>query len=309
MAVADSCRQISAVAGLRGALADVRVYVRAMNGSATPIIFRPKPATTVIVVTTVILLLPIAAIAVASKVVAGALGVATIAAAVWLAKSAKRIALEISPAGVTQHRRLSSSNMAWDDVAHYRYLSGQRNAGAAGGQAGLLGVLVVAAVQAAAARKNLPNRVFTLGSLKIFSRNGGKPVVISTQFRHASAAIEEAISHLHPRLTARPSYAPFSFDGNVLRHQKKGDIAFAEIEHVSVAAFTISIKKRDKRLMWANVAMANMDNCLLFLEQLSSAGVIVKAATEVFIPGPILQLVQQTAARHKALPQARVHTK
>lgn len=280
-----------------------------MNGTDTPIVFRPKSATTALVVITLLLLLPIAAIGLASKIVAGALGAATIAGAAWLAKSAKRIALEISPAGVTQHRRLSSSSVAWDDVAHYRYLSGKHNAAAAGGQAGIIGVLVVAAVQAAAERKNVPNRVFSLGSLKVFSRNGGKPVVIGAQLQHASAAIEEAISYLHPRLAARPSYAPFSIDGNVLRHQKKGDIAFADIEHVSVAAFTISVKKRDKRLMWANVAMAKMDNCLLFLEQLSAAGVIVKPATEVFIPGPILQLVQQTAARHKALPQARVHMK
>ncbi len=280
-----------------------------MHGTATPNVFRPKSATTAIVVTTIILLLPIAAIGLASKVVAGVLGVATVAGAAWLVKSAKRIALEISPAGMTQHRRLCSSSVAWDDVAHYRYLSGKHNAGAAGGQAGLIGVLVVAAVQAAAERKDVPNRVFRLGSLKVFSRNGGKPVVIGTQFQHAGAAIEAAISHLHPRLTARPSYAPFSFDGNVLRHQKKGDIAFADIEYVAVAGFTVSVKKRDKRLMWANVLMAKMDNCLLFLEQLSAAGVIVKPASEVFIPGPILQLVQQTAARHKALPQARVHIK
>ena len=309
MAVADICRQLSAATLHARLLSRFRLYDKAMNGTATPIVFRPKSATTAIEVTTIILLLPIAAIGLASKVVAGVLGLATIAGAAWLAKASKRIALEISPAGITQHRRLSSSSIDWNDVAHYRYLSGRHNAGAAAGGGGLIGVLVVAAVQAAADRKNVPNRVFSLGSLKVVSRNGGKPVVIGTQFQHASVAIEEAVSHLHPRLAARPSYAPFSFDGNVLRHQKKGDIGFADIEYVAVAGFTISIKKRDKRLMWANVHMAKMDNCLLFLEQLSAAGVVIKPATEVFIPGPILQLVQQTAARHKALPQARVHIK
>ncbi len=281
-----------------------------MNDMAVPIVFRPKSATTTIVVVTILLLLPIAVIGLASKVVAGVLGAATIAGAVWLAKVSKRIALEISPSGITQHRRLSSSSIGWDDVTHYRYLSGQHNAaGAAGVQGGLIGVLVVAAVQSAVARKKAPNRIFGLGSLKVVSRHGGKPVIIGSQFQDAGTAIESAISHLHPRLAANASYAPFSIDGNVLRHQKKGELAFADIEHVSVAAFTVSIKKRDKRLMWANVNMAKMDNCLLFLEQLSAAGVIVKPAHEVFIPGPILQLVQQTAARHKALPQARVHIK
>jgi hypothetical protein len=242
----------------------------------------------------------------AGVVAASLLAFATLAGTIWVWRALRRGSVTIDERGIRQQHLFGTQAIAWDDVGHYRYHSGKMNAGAAGGQGGLVGVLVVAAVQAAAARGRTPHRHFTFGALKLYPRAGGKPLVISHKYENIGEVIERAFAALHARL-APADFAPFAFDQQALRHAKKGELAFAEIASVQVGNFQISVHKRGKRLSWASIHMGQMNNSMLFLERLAALGVVISAANEVFVPAPALSVFAATAARHQALPQARLH--
>jgi hypothetical protein len=270
------------------------------------LVFRPRSTTTSIVLLSILMLVFIAVMAILSKAVAVILGLATVGVAAWLIVSNKRISIEMDSRGITQHRRSSSSTMAWDEISHYRFWSSKQQSGAGYGAGGLIGVLVVAAVNAARSSGKDPNRSFQLGFLRLFGNSGTAPISITPNYAESVDMLERAFAELHPRLAARPTFGDFALQPQLLRHKKKGDIAFADIEHISIAGYNLSVKKRDKRLMWASSQMSKVDNSMLLLEQLAAAGVVVKASSEVFVPQPVLNLFQQVAARHAALPQARV---
>ena len=181
------------------------------------------------------------------------------------------------------------------------------NAGAAGAQGGLVGVLVVAAVQAVAEHGRIPHRHFSLGALKLYPKSGGKPLVIGHKYDNVVQLLELVFAELHARLGASADFAPFSLDQHALRHAKKGELALAEIESIRVAGFQIAVHKRGKRLAWCRVQMVRMNNSMLVLQQIADRGIVVNPASEVFVPEPTMRIFAATAARSNALPQARLH--
>jgi hypothetical protein len=265
--------------------------------------------TALIVLVGLMLALLVIGVATASKAIALILGVVLLGGLAWIIKTSKTMRLEINDEGITQYRRTKTVMIRWEDIASYRYFSGQQNQSANFAAAGLLGVAIGAAVNAAKRRNSEPNRNFSLGFLRLFPRGGGKSVTIASNYENAAQAIEQVFAEIHPRLSAQsnPNFGPFCVEAQSLTHVKKGSLSFSEIEHVSVSGHVISVKKRDKRLMWASIAMMRLDNSMLMLEQLAAAGVVVKPSHDVFVPRPALNLFQQTAARHAALPKARVH--
>lgn len=279
-----------------------------MNAAQPSRVFPAKSQTGLIILLTILFLMFPAVLLLVSKPIAIVLALAIVGGAGWLIATAKRVKIEISAEGITHYRRRSTTTLRWDDLSHYRFWSSKQQANA-GGQGGLIAVAVIAAVQAAKRRGQEPNRNFELGFLKLFSRHGGPQVTVTPNIIGAPELMELVFAEMHPRLAQRAQFGEFTLNGQTLVHKKKGPIELAEIEHMSVGGFNLSVKKRDKRLMWVNTNMSKLDNSMLLLEQLAAAGVVVKASHEVFVPRPVLSLFHQVAARHAALPQARVHVK
>jgi hypothetical protein len=268
--------------------------------------YKPKNSVIAWILLAVLLLGCAGLVAIASRPAAIVCGVASIGFTFWLYRLAQRVKLQIDAQGLTFQHRFSRQQLSWDEVCHYRYLSMSQQYYGGGGAAGAVVMLILAAKAAHDHRKH-PNRTFNLGWLKIFPAKGGKPIVISSTLQNATDALEQCFAQLHPRLAQRSDFSPFSFAAQELRHQKKGSISFPEIEHISVSSQTIGVKIHGKRLMWASANLSKVNNGLILLEQLSSMGVMVKVAPEIFVPGPVLSLFQATASRHASMPQARIH--
>ena len=196
----------------------------------------------------------------------------------------------------------------WDDVDHYRYWSlGQQGVYVAGG-GGLAGVLIVAVAFAVAkaVRKAPGNRQFSLGGMVLVGKDGQK-IKLAQHYKGVAGALDRCFDELHGRLRERPrDYAPLAVTAAEVIHDKKGPLALAEIEKVSVTGGRITLRKRGKRLAWANVSMRSMKNAMLFVDDLAERGIVIDAQDEVFVPVPVLAKLRAAASRQSAMPVAKV---
>jgi hypothetical protein len=200
--------------------------------------------------------------------------------------------------GLTATRRI-----AWTEVQRYSFVSVDPNARGGYGQAGLAGVLVIAAVRALS--KAPANRTFKAGRLVL--RGQGAPLKISPRYRDVDQALERIFAELHPRLQASTQFGDLSFDGGTLHHVAKGALSLSELDKVVVSpAGTITVRKIGKRFAWATVAMARIDNSLLLYERLADRGVVIEMSKAMFLPLPTLGLLTRVAAVRAGLPQARI---
>jgi len=267
-----------------------------------PIELRPVGSLRNLMILLVLLCLaPIAIIGgVIAKVVCAVILAATIAFAVKLAKAR----LIVTPDGVEHRGAFSTKSMRWREVMRYRYVSidPTANAGAAGAGGGLVGVLAVAAVKALQGKGG--NRRFKAGRLTLFGQGTDK-LVLSSRWKGVDAALDVAFAQLHPRLAHVTQFGDLMFDGSVLRHRKKGDLTIAEIECVTVSGNgVISIRKVGKRLAWATVAMARLDNPIVLFDRLNDRSIKVDMSEEVFLPHPTIQMLANAAHARMNLPKA-----
>lgn len=237
-------------------------------------------------------------------------GVILIALAVWWMVATAMRKVTINSEGITRSGMFGSKTIAWDEISHYRYWSTNQQAGYyGGGQGGLVAVLVVAAIFAAAKalkKDKGMNRTFSLGGIKLFSKDG-RALTLDTQFKDVDIALDRCFDELHPRMKGREqNYAPFTVTAQEVSHAKKGSLALAEIEKVIVGGGQVTIKKRGKRLAWAKSAMRSTNNTMLLVEDLSERGVVVDANAEVFMPLPLIGKLSAVRSRHANLPSAVV---
>jgi hypothetical protein len=195
----------------------------------------------------------------------------------------------------------------WDDVAHYNFWSlGQQGVYVAGG--GGAGVLVVLAAMAIAKaiRKSPDNRQFSTGGMRIVAKDG-QTIKLDLRYKAVAPALDRCFDELHARLRDQPrDYAPFTVSATEVTHTRKGTLALAEIEKVSVSSGRISIRKRGKRLAWATAPMRSTKNTMLLVDDLAERGIIIDAQTDVFVPLPVLGKLRASVSRHAALPSAKV---
>ncbi len=195
----------------------------------------------------------------------------------------------------------------WDDVAHYHFWSlGQQGLYVAGG--GGAGVLVVLAAMAIAKaiRKSPNNRQFSMGGMKIIAKDG-QAMKLDLRYKDIAPALDRCFDELHARLRDQPrDYAPFTVSASQITHAKKGALALADIEKVSVTSGRISVRKRGKRLAWATAPMSRTKNTMLFIDDLAERGIIIDAQTDVFVPLPTLSKLRASVSRQAALPSAKV---
>jgi hypothetical protein len=247
-------------------------------------------------------LAPVAIIGgVVAKVIAGAILAGTIALAVKL--SSARII--VTPEGVEHRGAFSSKSMTWTEVTRYRFVSidPTANAHAAGG--GLVGVLAVAAIKALQAKGG--NRKFKAGRMTLFGQGKDK-LVLTSRWKGVDAALDVAFAQLHPRLANVTQFGDLSFDGNALRHVKKGELSIAEIECVIVSSNGfVTIRKVGKRLAWATVAMARLDNPIVLFDRLTDRSIKIDMSQEVFLPHPTILTLANAVQARMNLPKAVVH--
>ena len=196
----------------------------------------------------------------------------------------------------------------WDELDHYRYWSlGQQGVYVAGG-GGLAGVIIVAIAFAVAkaVRKTPGNRQFSLGGMKLFGRDGQR-IKLDARYKNVAPALDRCFDEMHARLREKPrDYAPLAVSASELTHEKKGTLALAEIEKVGVSGGRITVRKRGKRLAWANVPMRGMKNAMLLVDDLAERGIVIDAQDEVFVPVPVLAKLRAATARQSAMPVAKV---
>jgi hypothetical protein len=223
-----------------------------------------------------------------------------------LAVIAGRRRVIIDRDGVEVRGVLSDRRLAWPAMASYSFISIDTTNQAVGVQAGLVGVLIVAAVRAL--RKKPQNRKFNGGRLVIHGNDGTK-LTITPAFRDIDQGLERIFAELHPRLDAitGTGFGKLSFDGHTLSHPSKGALSLPEIEKIVVNQHgVVSIRKVGKRLGWASVRMSAITSSLLLFERLAQRGVVVDMSESVFLPLPTLGLLAQLKAARENLPQARI---
>ena len=237
------------------------------------------------------------------RIVMGIIALACVAFAVLLG----RRRLVIDETGLTAHGMFATKQLSWGEIDHYTFWSmDQQMVYAVGGQGGLAGALVVGIVAAAVAasrNKGQANRRFAAGKLTLVGKTS---LSIDARYANVSAALDPIFDRLHGQLGPRRDFAPFTLGPTELVHAKKGPIALAEIEKISVAGGSLVIKKRGKRLAWLRVHMKQIHNSLLLIEALGEAGLVVDAAAGMFVPPTVLDKLRAATQRQQAMPAARV---
>lgn len=275
-----------------------------MNSAVTPRPIELRPAGSLRNLMILLVLLCLAPIAIIGGVVAKVVCAVILAGAIALAVKLSRARILVTPEGVEHRGAFSSKSMRWTDVTRYRYVSidPTANAHAAGG--GLVGVLAVAAIKAMQAKGG--NRRFKAGRLTLFGQGNDK-VVLTSRWKGVDAALDLAFSQLHERLANVTQFGDLTFDGQVLRHVKKGELTIAEIECVIVSSSGIvSIRKVGKRLAWANVAMGRIDNPIVLFDRLNDRSIKIDMSEEVFLPHPTILMLANAVQARMNLPKAVV---
>ena len=215
--------------------------------------------------------------------------------------------LTIDDSGITAKGVFSTSQLGWNEIDHYTFWSmDQQMVYAVGGQGGLAGALVIgviAAAMAASRNRGTANRRFAAGRLSLV---GKTTVAIDARYAKVADALDPIFETLHTLLGPRRDFAPFTLSPVELVHARKGSIALAEIEKISVGGGRLIIKKRGKRLSWLSVHMKQVHNGLLLIEALAEAGLIVDANAGMFVPPTALDKLRAATQRQQAMPAARV---
>jgi hypothetical protein len=234
-----------------------------------------------------------------------AVGVATLAGYVALCLELGRARLIVDGEGVAVQGAFSTRRLRWEQIERYSYVSlDPNNHGAVGAHTGVAGVLLVAA--ASVLTKKTGHRTFSSGRLVLYG--AGQAVKIGARYQDLPPALDQIFARIHPRLPPSTAYGLLSFDGTTLAHAKAGALTIAEIDKVIVGdTGEIVIRKVGKRLSWATVPMAKVDNVMLLFERLIARGIEVQLSQAVFLAAPTLQLLAAATTARASLPAARVH--
>ena len=178
--------------------------------------------------------------------------------------------LVVDAAGV----QLGKKRLAWTEVDHYRYdLQDWRRRGDF--------ELTTAA-----------NRVVRL-----------EPI-----FDHWPLLAEYVLDALHPRLRADPYFHPFDLAADGLGHVGLGRVAYADLDHVELAAVgtgvVVFVHTRAKK-EWVRAELRDIANLWLWLEALIARGVSVRSELDFHLPPSLSPLAAHLALAGR-LPAAKL---
>lgn len=192
--------------------------------------------------------------------------------------------LTIHDEGVRRISIVGVKEIEWRTVKEYRYrmVSGNNAAGAHGG---LIGVLVIAAIN----RTSGGRKATTSFYLQLVGQDGTK-LWVTSSFKGAYEAIGTILTKLHeqlrPQITREiaatgSEFGPLRLSARELKWKAKDPVLLAELEYAELVSSNLLIKKRGKFLSIVSVRSDKVPNVLLLLEEMKKLGVGAKHPNQV----------------------------
>jgi hypothetical protein len=202
--------------------------------------------------------------------------------ALWIAIS--KTQLTIHDEGVRRVSVFGVREIEWRSVKEYRYrmVSGNNAAGAHGG---LIGVLIIAAVN----RTSGGRKATTSFYLQLVGQDGTK-LSVTSSFKGAYEAIGTILTKLHEQLRPQiareiaatgSEFGPLRLSARDLKWKTKEPVPLAELEYAELASSNLLIKKRGKFLSIVSVRSDKVPNVLLLLDEMKKLGVGAKHPNQV----------------------------
>jgi len=191
--------------------------------------------------------------------------------------------LTIHDEGVRRVSIAGMKEMEWHNVKEYRYRV--VNANQAGVHGGLIGILIVAAVNRTAGGRKATSNFY----LQLIGQDGTR-LWVTSSFKGAYDAIGTILGKLHDQFRARvageiagagATFGPLRLSARELRWKEKEPVPLSELAFAEIAGSMLQIKKTGKFLSLVSVRSDRVPNVLLFLEQLEKLGVGARRANTV----------------------------
>ncbi|HXH37295.1 MAG TPA: DUF6585 family protein [Thermoanaerobaculia bacterium] len=183
-------------------------------------------------------------------------------------------------------RRVSITGMKeieWHNLKEYRYRV--VNSNAAGVHAGLIGILVMAAVNRTAGGRKATSNFY----LQLVGQDGAS-LWVTSSFKGAYDAIGTILGKVHDQFRARvaseiagagAAFGPLRLSAREMQWKEKEPVPLSELAYAEIAGSTLQIKKSGKFLSVVSVRSDKVPNVLLLLEQMEKLGVGARRANTV----------------------------
>jgi len=199
------------------------------------------------------------------------IGVAILVALGFLWNLIRKTELSIHAEGVRRVSAFGTQELAWDEIAEYRYQEIPIKAGGAVG--GLIGMAIQAAYEAKTGKK-AKSRVLTLQG-----RDKSKKIKVTSNFQNAEDAIQRIVNRLHDRRREGvrqrlDRYGQVKFGGLTLTRQGvswngKEEIPWSGILKIELAGRHLCIRK-GKLFNTLSVVQGNVPDLLLAVEMMNA---------------------------------------
>lgn len=192
---------------------------------------------------------------------------AAILAALWIAVLvvAGKIQITTNPLGIRRETAFGATEIAWDRISEYRYLI---LSGSAGVHGGLLGALVVAAVEKKRGRA-LSFQLTLHGPEK-------QKIVINSTYRNADQLRDLVLERLHPSILASArarlekqepvAFGPLQLRPDAVTFKQKEPVPLAEVTKIDLSSARLRIKRGGKMFDAISVRSADVPNVIAFVE-------------------------------------------
>ncbi len=212
------------------------------------------------------------------------MAVAVVVIGVVLSVAMGKTQLSIHDEGVRRVSVAGTKEIEWRNVKEYRYHI--VNSNAAGVHGGLIGLLVVAAINRTSGGRKATTNFY----LQLIGQDGTKLWVTTSSFKKAYDAIGTILSKVHDLLRPRveneiassgATFGPIRLSAREVQWKTKEPVPLSELAYAEIAGQMLQIKKSGKFLSLVSVRSNKVPNVLLLLEQLTRLGVGAGRASKV----------------------------
>jgi hypothetical protein len=199
----------------------------------------------------------------------------------WIAIS--KTLLTIHDEGVRRVSIAGTKEIAWHNIKEYRYRI--VNSNAAGVHGGLIGLIVVAAMNRTSGGRKATTNFY----LQLIGQDGTK-LWVTSSFKGAYDAIGSILSKVHDQLRPRvvseiagvgAAFGPLRLSARTMQWKEKEPVPLSDLAYAEIAGSRLQIKKNGKFLSIVSVRSDKVPNVLLLLEQMEKLGVGARRANVV----------------------------
>jgi hypothetical protein len=209
---------------------------------------------------------------------------AIIAADILLWIAIGKTQLTVHDEGIRRVSIFGVKEIEWRNIKEYRYRIVNSN-GAAGHAGGLIGILIVAAIN----RTSGGRKAMTSFYLQLIAEDGTR-IWVTSSFKDAYDAIGTILGKVHEQLRPRVSkeiattgsaFGPLRLSARHMQWKAKEAVPLSELAYAELAGSTLQIKKTGKFLSLVSIRSDKVPNVLLLLEEMAQLGVGAKRANAV----------------------------